>query len=84
MRRELTTYTLVFLALLLLLGLSVLTANAGLLVSLAIATAKVALIALFFMKLRHAGALDWAFATGALLLAAIGTVLMFSDFLFVR
>ena len=81
MRRTLLTNAVVFVALLLLLALTVLVATAGPLVSLSIAGVKVALIAFFFMKLRDEDALGWAFASAGLVIGALGTALLLADFL---
>jgi cytochrome c oxidase subunit 4 len=80
------TYAAVFAALLLLLGLTVGLAaidlgRFNLPVALFIAVVKVALIAVFFMRLRYERGLVWATVTSALVLATIGAVLTFSDYL---
>ena len=79
------TYTLVFVALLILTGATTLVATIDLgalnvVVALAIATAKMMLVALFFMHLRHSTILTKVVVGGGMLWLAILLVLGLSDF----
>lgn len=80
------TYTIVFAALLVLLVLTVVAATfdfgpLNLAIALAIATAKAALIVVYFMHLRFAPALVRVIAAAGLLWAAFATALTLGDYL---
>ena len=80
------TYTLVFLALIVLTGVTTAVAYIDLgpfsvVVALAIAVLKMLLVALFFMHLRHSTILTRIVVGGGLLWLAILIVLSLSDFL---
>jgi cytochrome c oxidase subunit 4 len=80
-----TTYVVVFIALLILLVLSIIVARfdlgyANTFVALAISMVKTVLIMLYFMHLRHSSALLRVVALGGLLWLAIMIILAFSDY----